>query len=80
MKESNPKILLDYLEEKYDLCYTTNDKKKRSFIEEGVLEYIQNMDDNIYVEVNEGSATGLCTFPNFDHDLKNLINFLRSKL
>ena len=80
MKESDPKTLLDYLEKKYDSWYSTNDRKKRNFIEELVVQYIQNMDDSIYVEVNDGGAGGLCSFPNFERDLKKLILFLRSKL
>ena len=80
MKISDPNILLDYLENIYETWYVTRDKKKRSYIEDCVFQYIQNMDDDIYIEANDGRASGLCSYPYFETDLKKLINLLKSKL
>ena len=80
-KISNPRILLDYLNEKYDLWYTTTDKEVKRRIESYVFHYVDNnLDDTIYIEANEGRASGLCAHPHFDEDIQRLIRVLQSKL
>lgn len=80
MKITDPKIIYDYLVDKYDTWFVTRDKKTKDFIEECVIRYIQNIDDSYYLEANDGCASGLCSFPNFEQDLKKLINILFKKI
>lgn len=78
-KISDYKIILDYLEDKYNEWYTTT-KKDRSKIEMHVFQYVNNIDENLYGEANEGRASGLCSSQFFEEDLKRLINLLRAKI
>ena len=80
-KISDPRVLLDYLNEKYDLWYTTTDKEEKRKIERCVFLYVSNnVDDAIYLEANEGRASGLCMAPHFCEDLQKLIRVLQSKI
>lgn len=80
-KISDPNILISYLEEKYDHWLLTKDKAKRKWLEDCVFDYINNnLDDALYLEANDWRATGLCAYPNFEKDLRKIINVLNSKL
>lgn len=80
-KTSDSLLLLSYLDEKYEQWLLTKDKKRRNWIEDCVMQFINyNMDDSIYLEANDGRATGLCAYPNFERDLKKIINVLKKRL
>lgn len=79
-KETDPQIILNFLEDKYETWYSCKDKKKRDFIEECVYNYLQFIDDSIYIEVMDGRASGLCSYPYFEEDLRKLINILNQRI
>lgn len=79
-KISDYKTILDYLEDKYNKWYITTNKKARREIQMHVFQYIDNIDDTLYIEANEGRASGLCSSQFFEEDLKRLINLLRAKI
>jgi len=71
------------LKEYYDEWLLSNSNREKSNIEESVVRIINNrhyIPDEIYVEVNEGSASGLCQHGFFENDLQKLINCLRHKI
>lgn len=79
-KISDYKIILDYLEDKYNEWCTTTNKKNRRTIEMHVFQYVNNIEDTLYIEANEGRASGLCSSHFFEEDLKRLINLLSDKI
>lgn len=79
-KISDYKTILNYLEYKYNEWCTTTNKKNRSTIEMHVFQYVDNIDDTLYIEANEGRASGLCSSQFFEEDLKRLINLLSDKI
>lgn len=79
-KISDYKTILNDLEDKYNEWCTTTNKKDRSTIEMHVFQYVDNIDDTLYIEANEGRASGLCSSHFFEEDLKRLINLLSDKI
>lgn len=79
-KEDNPKILFEYLDDKYTEWKLSPNQKKKEFIENCVLQYLENMDDQFYCEISEGAASGLCSFPYFEEDLKKILSFLENRI
>lgn len=76
-KISDTEYLQSYFEEKYDIWFQSK-PKDRKHIEDVVCAFLEhNLDDSIYLEANGGLATGLCSFPHFEDDLKRLISILK---
>ena len=72
--------LLNYFEGKYDQWILTSNKQKKEIIESHVSQFIEhNMDGALYIEINDGRASGLCDFPHFGEDLKKIIRVLKEK-
>lgn len=70
---------LHYLEEQYKLYLLSNRRSDKSRIETSVRSYVKTFPDELYLELNEGSASGLCEHGFFESDLSKCINMLRSK-
>ena len=69
--------LQSYFEEKYDSWFTAS-LKDRERIEDCVCQFIEhNLNDSIYLKANDGLASGLCSYPHFEADLKKLISLLK---
>ena len=80
MKNLDLKDLLEYLQDKYDQWYVAR-KLDKERIEDLVYQFIdKNLDDTLYIEVNDGRAAGLCAFPHFEEDLKKIISIIENKL
>ena len=80
-KNADVIALLDYFEEKYDSWFVTTNLHRRRGIENYVVQFIENnLDEAIYLEANEGRASGLCVYPHFEEDILRLIRVLRSKI
>lgn len=63
-------------------AYKKNDRAK-SNIEESVIRLINNrhyIPDEIYIEANNGMASGLCQHGFFEDDLHRLISIVETKL
>lgn len=76
-KISDTEYLQSYFEEKYDTWFLSKPKDRKR-IEDIVCDFLEhNLDDSIYLEANGGLATGLCSFPHFEDDLKRLISILK---
>ena len=69
--------LQSYFEEKFDSWFLSN-STDRKHIEDCVCQFIDNnLDDSIYLRANGGLASGLCSYPHFEDDLKTLISILK---
>ena len=76
-KVSDTIYLQSYFEEKFDAWFIAG-KKDRERIEDCVCRFLDNnLDDSIYLRANGGLATGLCSYPHFEDDLKTLISTLK---
>lgn len=71
---------LHYLEEQYKMYLLSNNMRDKSRIETSVRSYVKAFSDDLYLELNEGSASGLCEHGFFESDLSKCINMLRNKL
>ena len=76
-KISDTIYLQSYFEEQYEFWYTSK-PKERQLIEDIVIKFVDNtLADTIYLQVNNGLASGLCSYPHFEEDLKKIIILLR---
>lgn len=77
-KINDVNFLLSYFKEKYEKWFLSRGKE-RSKIENIVFDFVdKNLDDSIYLEANEGSASGLCSSIHFKSDINKLINVLET--
>ena len=76
-KISDTIYLQSYFEEKYDSWFLSSTKNRQN-IEDCVCQFIENnLDDSIYLRANGGLASGLCSYPHFEDDLKKIISLLK---
>ncbi len=69
--------LQSYFEEKFD-SWLLSSAKERKRIEDCVCQFVENnLDDSIYLQANGDLASGLCSYPHFEDDLKTLISLLK---
>lgn len=70
-------FLQSYFEEKFDSWFLSSTKERRS-IEDCVRQFVENkLDSSIYLQANSGLASGLCSYPHFEDDLKRIISILK---
>ena len=49
-------------------------------LERSVYNYLDNIDDSLYIEMNDGRASGLCGSQFFRDDILRCLNILEEKL
>ena len=74
--------IFQYLDNKYGQYLTTPQKRKkeRNEIESLVREFANNIDDEIYLELSQGLASGLFEHGFFESDMKRSLQILKQKL
>lgn len=76
-KISDTDYLQSYFEEKYDVWFLSKPKDRKR-IENTVCDFVEhNLDGSIYLQANGGLASGLCSYPHFEDDLKKIISILK---
>lgn len=65
-----------YLEEKHSSYCLTNKKSAKSTIEDSVRTFSHGINDELYLELNEGRATGLFEHVFFESDLSRSLRIL----
>lgn len=81
--DNNLKEVLVRLDGLYEEWLLTPNKRNKSKIEDKVICIINNrlyIPDEIYIEANDGLATGLCQHGFFERDLRRLISAINNKL
>lgn len=78
-KINDAKIILDYLERKSMEGFTEK-KSDRNRIHDEVRRFLDMIDDCLYIEFNEGRASGLCKEGFYQSDLDKCISSLRKKM
>ena len=69
--------LQSYFEDKFDSWFLSSTKNRQN-IEDCVCQFIENnLDNSIYLRANGGLASGLCSYPHFEDDLKKIISVLK---
>ena len=71
---------LHYLEEQYRMYLLSNKMRDKNRIETSVRSYVKTFPDELYWELNEGSASGLCEHGFFESDMSRCINILKHKI
>ncbi|MBQ8521473.1 MAG: hypothetical protein IJ456_08885 [Bacteroides sp.] len=66
--------------ESYNRQYCLADKKRKDGVEKNVRSYVKTLPDELYLELNEGAANGLCRHGFFESDLSECIRILKNKL
>ena len=71
-----------YLDDKHSQYLTMPIKlqKERYEIEHLVREFIENIDDELYLELNQGRASGLFEHGFFDSDMERALRILKQKI
>ena len=75
MDKEKAKEYLKFLDEKYEVWYTH--PKERMRIAEEIMRTASNWDDEIYLLLNEGRATGLFEYGFFESDIKKAFMMLK---
>lgn len=76
-KISDTIYLQSYFEDKYDTWFISK-SQDRKHIEDVVCAFLEhNLDASIYMQANNGLASGLCSYPHFEEDLIKIIILLR---
>lgn len=79
-KNNDLKAIYEYLSEKYTTWYCSSTKAEKARIERSVYNYLDNIDDSLYIEMNDGRASGLCGSQFFRDDILRCLNILEEKL
>lgn len=70
----------DYLNEQYKEYYFATKKAQKSMVENRVRLYSHNLKDELYLALNEGSASGLFEHGFFESDLSRSLRILKDTL
>jgi len=79
VKNNNLQEIYEYLSEKYTKWCCSN-KAEKARIERLVYFYLDNIDDALYPELNEGRGSGLCCSQFFKDDIQRCLRILEEKL
>lgn len=71
------KEIYNYLSKLYSEYLFASTKGKRE-VEKRVRYYAQNMDDSIYIEINDGNASGLFEPGFFESDMQKALRLLKT--
>lgn len=77
MEKEYLKGVYNYLEDQYADYNTSNSSKQKSMIETRVRSYSRGFDDELYLILNEGSASGLFEHGFFNSDLSRSLRILK---
>lgn len=66
--------------ESYNSQYCLTDRNGKNRIERIVRNYVKALPDELYLELNEGAASGLCEHGFFESDLSRCIRVLKNEI
>lgn len=80
-KNRNIEEIYKYLSDLDRMHTLASNKKERERIEDNTRIYANSyIDDNIYTQMSEGSASGLFAPGHYDYDMWNSLRILKDKL
>jgi len=80
IKNNNLQEIYGYLSEKYTKWCCSSSKSEKAEIERFVFNYLNNIDDALYPELNGGRGSGLCSSQFFKEDILRCLSILEDKL
>ena len=64
----------------YSDLHCAKNKTEKERIKKSVRSYMKNIDSDLYIEFNEGAASGLLQGNFFDSDMENIIKKKKNKI